>query len=230
MEFMPRPVWSALKTGWSHWAEGDAQALRLRRELGMFGAAADGSESALAGLRAMAADLPDDDPEIWLVEVDPPEPPGCLTVRTASCVQMIAEAIAPGPATDLPVEVLGEADAAEMLALAVLTKPGPYRLGTHRLGRFIGVREEGRLIAMAGERMRMPGMAEVSAVCTHPDARGRGLATVLMRLVAERMVARGERPFLHAYAENEGAIALYRRLGFQVAGAVGVRVITAVRS
>ena len=112
------------------------------------------------------------------------------------------------------VDVLQEADAAEMLALAELTRPGPYRLGSHRFGRFIGVREQGRLIAMAGERMRMPGMAEVSAVCTHPDHRGHGYAGALMRIVAERILARGERPMLHSYADNAGAIALYRSLGF----------------
>lgn len=227
MALMPRPVRQALETGWAAWAEGDARALLLRRDLGLFAAARDGTDAALAALGALAAALPPEDREVWLVEVDPPLPPGCVTLRTATCVQMIAGAITPGPAPDLAVQVLGDADAADMLALAELTKPGPYRLGTHRLGRFVGIRENGRLIAMAGERMRMPGMAEVSAVCTHPDARGRGLATMLMRLVAERMVARGERPFLHAYAENAGAIALYERLGFRVAGEVGVRVIAA---
>ena len=120
---------------------------------------------------------------------------------------------------------LDEADAPDMLALALLTRPGPFRARTHRLGRFIGVREEGRLIAMAGERMRMPGYAEVSGVCTHPDFRGRGLAGRLMRQVMQTMQARGETPFLHAYASHENTIALYRTLGFEVRAELPMRVL-----
>uniref|UniRef100_UPI0013D05BE5 GNAT family N-acetyltransferase n=1 Tax=Acinetobacter baumannii TaxID=470 RepID=UPI0013D05BE5 len=87
----------------------------------------------------------------------------------------------PMPANpDFAFEELGDAGAAQMLALATLTEPGPFFARPHRLGRFIGVRHEGRLIAMAGERMRTPGFTEVSGVCTHPDFRGAGLAGKLM--------------------------------------------------
>ena len=102
-----------------------------------------------------------------------------------------------------------------MRALAELTQPGPFHARTHALGGFVGVRENGRLIAMAGERLQAPGFTEISAVCTHPDARGRGLAGKLMRLVAAGIVARGEQLFLHVYPHNKGAIALYERLGFR---------------
>ncbi|MEI9963878.1 MAG: GNAT family N-acetyltransferase [Caulobacteraceae bacterium] len=103
-----------------------------------------------------------------------------------------------------------------MLALATLTQPGPFFARTHQLGDFIGVKQEGRLVAMAGERMRPTGFTEVSGVCTHPDWRGRGYAAGLMRLVAARILARGETPFLHVYASNTGAIALYEALGFRL--------------
>ncbi len=73
---------------------------------------------------------------------------------------------------------------------------------------------------MAGERLKLDGFTEVSGVCTHPDWRGRGYATGLMGLVAQRIVARGETPFLHVYAGNSGAIALYERLGFRLRSAV----------
>jgi predicted GNAT family acetyltransferase len=108
-----------------------------------------------------------------------------------------------------------------MLALATLTEPGPFFEKTHRLGDFVGVRAGGQLVAMAGERMKPDGFTEVSGVCTHPGHRGRGYAATLMRHVAARILARGETPFLHAYAtthththNNHAAIALYQRLGF----------------
>jgi predicted GNAT family acetyltransferase len=79
---------------------------------------------------------------------------------------------------------------------------------------------------MAGERMRMPGLCEVSGVCTHPDHRGRGLAGALMSIVAERIIACGETPFLHSYAHNEGAIALYESLGFRIRTNVELTIVT----
>lgn len=78
---------------------------------------------------------------------------------------------------------------------------------------------------MAGERMKMPGLSEVSGVCTHPDHRGRGYAGTLMRMVAERMLARGETPWLHAYASNAGAIGLYESLGFRLHGTVTASIL-----
>jgi predicted GNAT family acetyltransferase len=126
---------------------------------------------------------------------------------------MLAERIAPAKA---PFEVvaLQEADAPQMLALATLTRPGPFSSATHRLGDFIGVKQDGVLVAMAGERMKPDGYTEVSGVCTHPDHRGQGYASGLMAIVARRILDRGETPFLHAYATNTGAIQLYEGLGF----------------
>lgn len=113
------------------------------------------------------------------------------------------------PATDL-----GAADADAMMELTSLTRPGPFLPGTQRLGRFVGIRIDGRLAAMAGERLKPGHWTEVSAVCTHPDFRGRGLAAQLSSLVVERILARGERPFIHAFADNRRAIRLYQALGF----------------
>ena len=109
-----------------------------------------------------------------------------------------------------------EADAAEMQALAALTQPGPFFRHTNRLGTFIGVRQDGALVAMAGERLRPTGYTEVSGVCTHPDHRGKGYAGALMRQVAHNIVARGDTPFLTSYTDNVGAIALYEALGFRI--------------
>ena len=110
--------------------------------------------------------------------------------------------------------MLTDDDAPSMLALATLTKPGPFFAHTHRLGGFIGVKHQGALIAMAGTRLALPGHVEISAVCTHPDHRGRGLAAALMLTIADTIRAGGDIPFLTSYADNIGAIALYERLGF----------------
>jgi predicted GNAT family acetyltransferase len=100
-----------------------------------------------------------------------------------------------------------------MIELATLTEPGPFRERTIELGTFYGIVQGDRLLAMAGQRMRVPGFVEVSAVCTHPDARGRGYAGMLMSRVMRDILAEGATPFLHAYASNP-AVSLYRRLGF----------------
>lgn len=209
---LDRPVWNALRSGWTHLAEGDARALRLQPDHGPFGAAADGSPESLA---AFAALVPEGG-ELWAAEtVEAAPPPGTHIVRTGELTQMVCEAFAPMP-SDREIVDLTEADAPDMRALALMTEPGPFHILTHRLGGFVGVKEGGKLVAMAGERMHIGSFREVSAVCTHPDHRGRGHAGALMSVVALRMIDRGQTPFLHSYASNAGAIALYERLGFRI--------------
>jgi predicted GNAT family acetyltransferase len=209
MDALDRPVWSALTTRQAALARGDARAWRFAPEYGVFAAAADGSDASQAALGEMVQASG----TAWTVEVEPATaPPGAAVVRAALCHQMVAGCVTPGSA--LACVDMVEADGPEMLALARLTEPGPFFSATHRLGGFVGIRQDGRLVAMAGERMKLPGHTEVSGVCTHPDFRGRGYAGGLMRVVAARIVARGERPILHVYASNTGAITLYRTLGF----------------
>jgi predicted GNAT family acetyltransferase len=128
--------------------------------------------------------------------------------------------------TDSRIEPLTEADAAEMLALATLTKPGPFTLKAQDLGTFWGVRDEGRLVAMAGQRMRQPGFAELSGLCTHPDFQGRGLGKLLFRFVAGEISARGETVYLHTYASNRPAIALYEAMGFKLRTELNLAAVT----
>jgi predicted GNAT family acetyltransferase len=223
MPFHPldRPVWSALTTRQADKALGDARALRLAPRFGLFAAAADDTPDALAALHAL---IPAGD-SIALVEAEPAAlPRGTIVLQRGDLRQMTADAITPGPAP-AGVQLLGDADAAGMLALAGLTRPGPFFSHTHQLGRFIGIRRDGRLVAMAGERMQPQGFTEVSGVCTHPDFRGRGFAGGLMRLVAQAILARGDTAFLHVYADNAGAIALYESLGFRIRAAVTMTVI-----
>ena len=113
----------------------------------------------------------------------------------------------------------------EMLALATLTEPGPFLTRTHLMGSFLGIRIDGRLAAMAGERFRFPGHTEVSGVCTHPDFRHRGLARRLSAAVAARIESRADRPFLHAWQTNRPAISLYESLGFEIRAEVDVRIL-----
>jgi predicted GNAT family acetyltransferase len=209
---LDRPVWSALTGGHAHLAQGDPRsALRYPSDIEPFGAAAGGFPEQLLALGALTAK----DNAVALVERHRVMPPSGLVAMIEEPVhQMTATRLAPPEDEDDVVE-LGDADAAEMQALAELTQPGPFHARTHTLGGFVGVRESGRLIAMTGERMRVPGFTEISAVCTHPDARGRGLAAKLMRIVAHRIVARGEELFLHVYPRNTNAIAVYEKLGFR---------------
>ncbi|MEU0969094.1 GNAT family N-acetyltransferase [Streptomyces sp. NPDC005917] len=111
---------------------------------------------------------------------------------------------------------LGPADVPEMLGLVERTRPGPFLPRTIELGTYLGIRRDGRLIAMAGERLHPPGWTEISAVCTDAAYRGEGLATRLIRAVAHGIRARGETPFLHTGAENTTAIRLYESLGFRL--------------
>lgn len=209
---LDRPVWSALTGGCAQLATGGGGALRFRPDVNVLGAAADGSDEAAAALAALAvAGEP-----LGTVEAGPmPNPPGLTLVARAQLAQMVLDT----PAADwgrANWRDLTDADAPAMFDLATMTRPGPWRDHSHLMGGFVGVIEQGRLIAMAGERMKWPGWTEVSGVCTHPDARGRGLATALMGVVIGRALARGEGVFLHAYADNAGAIGLYERLGFRI--------------
>jgi len=222
MHPLDRPIWSALTTRQADIAVRVGEAVRLKPDYGVFAAAADASESSRIALNYL-----DIGPEgLWCLEKDPVEPPpGVLVVHhRAPCVQMIADhVVASRP--DFEVEKLTEADAPAMLALARMTEPGPFFEHTHRMGDFIGVKAKDLLIAMAGERLRPEGYTEVSGVCTHPDFRGRGYAGGLMRIVAARILARGEVPFLHSYAENAGAIALYEKLGFKLRSSMTLTVL-----
>jgi predicted GNAT family acetyltransferase len=204
-------AWSALTGRQSRFAVVQGGARRYAPAYGVFAAveaASDANLAALAGLVAAHGD-------VALMEADAPPPaPGLAVAAQDLGVQMTAERLTPGPAPDVELIPLTDADAPEMLALATLTRPGPFFERTHQLGDFFGVKVGGRLAAMAGERMKPDGFTEVSGVCTHPDHRGRGYAGALMRLVAGRILDRGETPFLHAYASNRGAIALYEALGF----------------
>lgn len=204
-------VWSALTGRQAVLGEGGALARRFRDDIGPFAATANHSAEAIAALAALAR--ADDD--MSLLEPSPPAPPHGVELKMSALgVQMTIAAFSADGGKSFAIGALGDSDAADMLALATLTRPGPFRSATHTLGRFVGIRDGERLVAMAGERLQPEGHIEISGVCTHPDYRGRGYGAALMRAAGDRILHEGKTPFLHAYASNTGAIALYRHLGF----------------
>lgn len=209
---LDRIVWNALTTRQAQLSQGDGRILRYRPEYAPFAATSEGSAESYAGLASLVS--PGDRVVLVLPEEIAP-PPGLDPVRIAEMVQMVAQDIN-GADPEFDYGELADADAPEMIALAKLTNPGPFLERTNQLGRFIGVRHEGKLVAMAGERMKVEGFTEVSGVCTDPDFRGRGYAAGLMRVLSRAILAAGETPLLHTFADNHGAIALYERLGFAV--------------
>jgi predicted GNAT family acetyltransferase len=223
MNPLDRPVWASLSGAHAQLSLGDALARRYRPDVNQFASACrDDDEQAQAALAGLLG--PGD--EIIVLQVPPVVvPPGCAVRKSAQGVQMVATQAVQTPPSVSGAVRLGDADAPEMLALAQLTQPGPFFPATHTMGTFWGLRIDGRLAAMAGERLRPPGHTEVSGVCTHPDFRGRGLARTLSALVAARIQARGETPFLHAWKTNAGAIQLYESLGFRLRAEVDVKII-----
>lgn len=218
---LDRPIWSALDTRHQAFAQGNKLARRYPSSIVPFAAtAADHAES----LRALGKLVPTGE-NIIMLQADAIALPADLSaISTASGVQMVAESPLQ-PVSDERVQRLTQHDAAEMLALASLTKPGPFTLGALSLGDFWGVKIEGRLVAMAGERMKQPGYTELSGVCSHPEFRGGGLGRLLSLFVANRIFARGEVAYLHAYATNAAAIRLYESIGFRMRREMNVAVV-----
>lgn len=220
---LDRPVWASLCGAQAALSEGGPLARRYRRDVNLFASARDEGDEASAAL----GELVRPGERVFVLQRDAIRiPRGLTAVKEARGVQMVATRPMPAALLDArDVLTLGDADAPEMLALATLTEPGPFLERTHTMGRFRGVRIDGSLAAMAGERMRVPGFTEVSGVCTHPAHRGAGLARRLSALAAAAIEARGETPFLHAWETNTPAIALYASLGFELRCQVNVAVL-----
>lgn len=220
---LDNPVYAALIGAHARFAEARGRAVRYAVDVAPFMAlpaaptAEDWADAARlvggSGYVAVAA-----------LQVGPDAPDGWTMVREFELVQMVEDVLGGVEASEAV--LLGRDDVAEMLELARATAPGPFLERTIELGRYLGIRREGALVAMAGERMALDGWREISAVCTAPSHRGHGLATRLVGAIAAGIHARSERAFLHVAATNTEAISLYERLGLRIRARGAIRVMT----
>jgi len=214
-EVLDNPVLHALAGAHAGLAERRGRVARYAADVAPFGALPpDPVEADWLDLAALAG------PPVALL--DPGElPAGWSVARRLDLVQMVLERTLDAPASPA-MDELGAADVPAMLNLTARTQPGPFLRRTVELGRYVGVHDEGALVAMAGERMRPPGWTEISAVCTAPSHRGQGLARRLVAEVSAGIQARGEGVFLHVLATNASAIGLYESMGFAARRAASV--------
>ncbi|WP_322105559.1 GNAT family N-acetyltransferase [Paraburkholderia sp. J41] len=203
-------TWNALTGPHRAFAEGGGRVLRYPGAVAPFASMTDTLPSSFDALHALVQRHG----VAALTTLEPVAPPETLTVvRQAKLVQMVWQGKAMEGAATGYVR-LDASDVQDMIALTTLAQPGPFGTRTVELGDYFGIRNEGRLVAMAGERMKLDRFTEISAVCVDPAYRGQGLAAGLMKRLIETIGRRGETPFLHVLTTNHGAIALYRMLGF----------------
>jgi ribosomal protein S18 acetylase RimI-like enzyme len=229
---LDNPVWSALTTRQSDLGRTVGSAARFDPEVSPFGAFADPAGPSqwddlaeLVGPSGQVALVgPGEERRGWTV------PPGWASHGQIPAVQMTCGRLTDRPdrrpPSDLPVP-LGVDDVPDMLALVDLSRPGPFLARTVEFGGYQGIRRDGRLVAMAGQRLRLPGHTEVSAVTTDPGHRGQGLARLLVDAVVALIIERGEAAFLHVAESNVGALSLYLDMGFEVRTTIAFELLQA---
>jgi ribosomal protein S18 acetylase RimI-like enzyme len=231
---LDNPIWNALSTRQSHLAVGGTRAKRFDSAISpLSGLNEQGlneqSDEAYAELAQLLA--PSEIAILFLTEA-PRLPQGWKMLRTGLLTQMICrgEPVPPSRAgkdgDPITIEALTARDVPEMLELIQITEPGPFARRTIELGGYLGIRQDGRLAAMAGQRLAPPGFTEVSAVCTHPDFRGLRFAQLLVATVAQRIHERGETPLLTLMASNTSAFRVYEAVGFEARRTLELAVIT----
>jgi ribosomal protein S18 acetylase RimI-like enzyme len=213
------PVLHALRTKHRHFAESEGDAYRYPADVALFAALATPSICSLQSLHSLL--MPGE--YVWIIGERYPSVPGLSCERNLECLQMVLpEEVTPpgsmpasGPVPDIV--PLSRENAPEMVALTTLAFPGFFRGRTCDMGSYYGIRSNGELIAMGGERIILDGYPEISGVCTHPAHRRNGHAANLIWQLVRDHRRDGLVSWLHVSAENHHAIELYLRLGFKVA-------------
>ncbi|ACC75770.1 GNAT family N-acetyltransferase [Paraburkholderia phymatum] len=209
---LDRAIWTALTTRQAHLGQGDALARRYHADVAPFAALSTETPAAYAALQRLLQ--PHE--HVALLSLEPLCGIASLRIENVGTIhQMVATRPVAETPDDADVIRLTSADSPDMLDLAQRTKPGPFGPRTHEMGHYIGFRDRGRLIAMAGERMSIEGYVEISAVCVDDAWRGKGLAGRLINILRTEIAQRGETPFLHVFSHNTTAIRLYECLGFE---------------
>ena len=219
-QLFENPVWHSLLTGHRHLAVRAGDACRYPATVAPF--IAIGEPTAAAMHDACSLIAPGE--SVWLIGEEFPDTPGLAWEETLPCRQMMLPDDVAAPEISADIVRLSEADAPEMVALTTLACPGFFRERTCEMGTYYGVRRDGELIAMGGERLMIEGYAEISGLCTHPAYRGQGLAAALIGQLVRDHRRAGLVSWLHVGVENTHAIELYLRLGF-----VKVRQVSARR-
>ncbi len=207
--FLDNPVWHALTTAHAGLALTADGAARYPASIVPFA----GVAATTARAASQLTSLIDDAESVFIVGEPPEPPPGWLLEPKKPVLQMVCTTRppeVPGP----PVREMTAAEAPDMVALTDLVFPGFFRPRTLDMGAYYGIYDGSRLAAMAGERMRLDGYQELSAVCTHPSYTGRGYAQRLLARLCHSAFDRGSTPFLHVYEDNVRAIGVYRKMGF----------------
>jgi GNAT superfamily N-acetyltransferase len=212
---LDNPVWASLVGPHTKFAERHGRAARYHPDVSPLLAMDGAAWSDLVALVGPGT--------VVVVDCAVAPPPDWTLIEEMPGVQMVDVGVraAPAPAATR----LADADIPDILDLVARTDPGPFRDRTIELGTYLGIRREGKLIAMAGERLHPPGWTEISAVCTDPAHRGQGLATSLVRALVLNIRTRGEQALLHASATNTPAIRLYRSMGFRLRARPLLRVL-----
>lgn len=217
MNYLPEglfanPVWHALRSKHQKFAKCAGEACRYPAEVVPLAAIRAPEREPMLQLRSLF----DADESAWVIGEKYAEVPKLVRAETLECLQMVLPDDVGVPDTKIEVVKLSDANAGEMVSLTTLAFPGFFRQRTCEMGSYYGVRSaSGELIAMGGERLKLDGFTEISAVCTHPSFRGRGLAAAIIWQVVREHRKEGVRSWLHVASSNRRAEELYLRMGFK---------------
>jgi ribosomal protein S18 acetylase RimI-like enzyme len=221
LESLDNPIWFALTTEHRLLARSHGLARRYPPDVSPLAAVLHPTQDAFADLQRLVS--PGE--RVALFTASPLDVPGGWQIDRSRWIdQMICESSLDSP--PLAPLRLGTTDVPEMLDLTAATEPGPFLPQTIQMGNYFGIRaSDGRLVAMAGERLQSTAFAEISAVCTLPEFRGRGYARALVTFIAAQILAAGKTPFLHVKSENEAKV-VYQKIGFRLRAAIWLTVIS----